>query len=607
MNKKRKTTLYILGGAIGLAIVVLLLRFVTNSQFSSKIPEIQNTDILSQAVKIQISDALNKARHNPTADNLGKLGMVYHSSANYELAAQCYELALKKKKSDWIWNYYLGYLNTEMGKSDAAIEYFNRVIKKNPLADHAWYYIGQEYKNLRKNELAENALNKISIPKNKVSSVHSTTREDHFPISVYAKFLLSRIYFDNGNNDLAEKTLQDIVQRSGLFGPAYRLLGNIYAMKGDSTFSKQYGDKANDLLVFSPPVDTLVDKIALMSRSELYLLKKIDEAEKSVYPDWALKLVNNALLYLPDNKFLISKAIRIFLWNKQDKQAAGLIDQHIEFFQESFSEMKNMGLLFYQRGLYLQAMKYWNVALVLKPDDIETKKNLALCFYYTGDKQKSYDLLDELLAKNQNSPGNMADVTYLIFHLGMREKAISYLTRLKQIAPSNPIVQKMSGEIAETNGKFLDAVKLYESSFNGNPEDLQTIRYLGNLLIKQKMWEKYIRLYREALKYHPNESELLERLGTCLIVCPDPSFRNIEEGIIYSERAFTHIKSATNTMISAGKNLAFAYALLGNKQKAITTISQTINIGRQERIPPAYQAELENLYKTIKNIEINNK
>jgi tetratricopeptide (TPR) repeat protein len=144
---------------------------------------------------------------------------------------------------------------------------------------------------------------------------------------------------------------------------------------------------------------------------------------------------------------------------------------------------------------------------------------------------------------------------------------------------------------------------MYEASFRGDPEDVTTIKYLGNLLINQALWDKAISHYRKALEYHPNDPDLLERLGTLLVSCPDWSLRNLEEGREYSERAFVHISSRPNTLVSAGKSLAFAYAMLGNKQNAITTIRQTINIARQENIPPSNQAELEDLYKTFQAMD----
>jgi tetratricopeptide (TPR) repeat protein len=604
MDKNRKAVLYIAGGAIGLIIIALLLKFIINCQYRSQIPEISNFNSLSQPVQEQISDALKQAHRKPSADNLGMLGMVYHSSANYEQAAQCYKLAIKRSKSDWIWNYYLGYLNLEMGESEAVIENFNRVTKKNPNIDIAWYYIGEEYKNLGKNELAEEAFSKITTSKNNISTSKESTRNDHFPLSIYAKFQISRLYFDTGRYDLAEKTLKEIIEANRSFGPAYRLLGNIYSMKGDTLLSKQYGVRANDLFVFSPPVDTLVDKLVLLSRSELFLLKKIDEAQRNIYSEWTLRLVNHAMQYLPENKYLISKAIEIYLWTNLNNQAIALIDKHMSYYQESFSEMKKIGMLLFLNGLYPQSIKYLTIASDLEPDDVEIQKNLALCFWYLGDKQKSHDILNELIEKNQDNPDVIADIAnILFFNFKESEKAVSYLARLKQLSPSNPKVQKLAAGIAEKNGKFKEAIVLYESSFRGNPEDLTTIRYLGNLLMNQKMWDKSIRHYREALEYHPNDPDFLEMLGTLLIACPDSSLRNIEEGKEYSERAFLHISSPPNILVSAGRSLAYAYAKLGDKQNAIYTIKQTISIARLENISSSYQAELEDLYRTFQAMD----
>jgi len=600
IGKTIKVVLYTAAGAICLIIIILLMKFLATNRLRSQIPQLSDSLTLSQPVREQISDALKKARHDPSAGNLGMLGMVYHSSANYEQAAQCYALAARKGKSGWIWNYYLGYLNMEMGRSEAVIKNFKRVLRKNPDMNLAWYYIGSEYKNLRQNELAEEAFGKITAQQKKTSSAKETTRRDHFPLSAYAMFQLSRIYFETGRNELAEKTLKDIIKDNHSFGPAYRLLGNLSGMKGDSALSKHYSDRAGDLMDFSPPVDTLVDRLVLLSRSELFLLKKIDEAERSIYSEWTLKVVNNALKYLPDNKYLISKAVKNFLWMNLDKQAINYTDQHIGYFQDNFAEMNNTGLSFFMKGIYPQAIKYYTRASDLEPDNIEILKNLAISYWSMGDKKKSYEILDKIIEKNKNNPDILADVANtLFFNFRESDKAISMLTRLKKTAPTNPKVQKLAAGVAEKDGKYREAITLYESSFNGDPKDLITIRYLGNLLVRQEMWDKAIRHYRKALEYHPNDPDLLEKLGTLLVRCPDWSLRKIEEGKEYSERAFIHISSRPGTLVSAGKSLAFAYAMLGDKQNAITAIKQTISIGRQESIPRADQAELENLYKTF--------
>jgi tetratricopeptide (TPR) repeat protein len=531
------------------------------------------------------------------------LGMVYHSSANYEQAEQCYKLAAKRNKSEWLWSYYLGYLNMEMGESESVIENFSSVVELNPEAHHAWYYLGEEYKNRRKNELAEESFSKIASIQSNPSAGKQASRYDYFPLGTYAMYQLARLYFDTERMDLAELTLQEIIQNNRSYGPAYRLLSNIYKVKGDLAQSDRYGVRANDLVVFSLPVDTLVDRLVLLSRSELYLLKKIDEAERSIYPEWAMQLINIAMQYIPDNKYLISKAIRNCLMLDMDEQAITYTDQHLKYFKDNFKEMNNMGILFFQKGLYPQSMEYFDRALDLKPEDADIQKSLAICYWTNGDKQKSHEILNELIEQNQDKPDLLADVTSILFDLGEEDLALGKLNTLKRRWPYHPKVQKMAAGRAEKAGNYQEAIALYTSSFENDPEDMSTIRYLGNVLVKQKMWEDYILLLRTALEYHPNDPYLLEKLGTVLVTCPDREWRSTREGRDYSERAFIHTESRSITLISAGRSLALAYATLGDKQNAYSIISMTLNIARRENLSPSYIKELEGIAQRIQTLD----
>jgi tetratricopeptide (TPR) repeat protein len=530
------------------------------------------------------------------------LGMVYHSSANYAEAAKCYELAIQKNNTEWIWNYYNGYLNLEMGNPNAVIDNFKRVTELNTEANLAWYYLGGGYKNLNNNELAEDSYNKIASVKSKTTSANTTTRQGHFPLGIYAGFELSRIYFDSGRTELAEKTLNEIIRTNNLFGPSYKLLGTIYNLKGDTELGKKLTDRANDLVDFYPPVDTLIDKLVLLSRSELYLLKKIDEAEKSFHSDWALKLVEQGLHYMPNNKYLLSKAIRIYLWKNQNDKAIALTDEQINLFLDDYSEIKNTGVYFYQKGIYQQAVKYWTRALELKPGEVTIQDYLAKSLWAVGEKQKSLDVLNEMAENNQENVDVMANVADILFQFGQKEKAAATLAKFQNVAPNHPKVLRMLGESAENNGETTKAIALYEKSFKGDPMDTQTIRNLSDILKRQKMWGKYIGLYQKVLEFHPNNPDYLARLGEMLITCPDASFRNMEEGKEFLERAFTHYNCPPDILVSAGSQLAYAYSMLGDKQKAITTVSQTINIARRQNIPASQQAKLEAMLRAFQQM-----
>lgn len=595
MIKGRRVILYISGGIVILAISALLVKAIIGNTYKKQIPLLPDMQSLSAPLKEQLSVTYKKAYSNPTADNIGIMGMVYHSGAFYDKAAQCYKLAIKKDNAKWIWSYYLGYLNREMGDPNSAIRNYKEVTKKSPEIFLAWYYEGECYQKIGLNDSAELVYKKIINRMDKNALIKSATRYDYFPLVTYAMYDLSRIYMSTEHIDLAEKTLMEIIDYQRAFGPAYRLLGNIYSIKGDEALSKRYLVRANDLAVDPSPVDTLIDKLSLMSRSEMYLLKSIDEAEKSVFPEYALELVNHSLIYIPENSYLVAKAIKLLLIRDMGKQALPYLNQHIKYFQKDFSELKSVGDLLYNKGFYSQAMNYYSDALKLKPEDSQVKICSVICLSKEGKKQQALDMVDDMLNKNTTDPAVLADGVTLFLNLGEKDKAIMWLSRLKKLSPSFTKGQQLTGMFAEQDGKWQEALANYSSAFKSDPSDLTTVRLLGNLLIRQKLWERAITHFRKALESHPNEPYLLERLGTLLVTCNDTKLRNVPEGRDLCERAFIHTASHSVTLVSAGRSLAIAYAILGDKRNASNVLKMTINLARNENVPSAYQDDLRNL------------
>ena len=584
-------------------VVILVWRMVGMGNERTQIPEVPQVESLAGPVKEQIGEALSQVRKTPSAENLGQLGMVYHSSANYEQAGACYRTAIGKSRSDWVWDYYYGYLNMELGDPETVIESYQHVIDKNPEVELAWYYMGEEYRNLRDYTQAEEAFKKIASPGKGVSQREGVTRMDHFPLSVYARYQLARIYAETSREEVAVNILSEILMAHRTFGPAYRLMGSIHNSKGDTVLGNHYVTRANDLMVYLAPVDTLADKLVLLSRSEFYLPKKIDEAERTFYDQWTFRLVEQALRYMPENKYVISKAINNYLWIGMHEKATALVDQHLNYFRGDYNELTKTGLVFFVNRLYGAAEKYLVIASTLKPGEVSVQEELAMCYWSLDEKEKGYQLMEELYGTYNNSPDVLADLGDIyFFNFGDIRQATFVLERLNSLSPAHPKGMKVRAGIAEKRGNNREAVRLYTASFRGNPEELTTIRYLGNLLVKEQMWGRAIQHFREALEFHPNEPDLLEKLGSLLTMCPDESLRRTTEGIEYLERAFIHMSSRPLTLLSAGRSLSLTLARNGEPRSALRTIEQTLTVARYENISPAYKAELEEIYRTIRSL-----
>jgi tetratricopeptide (TPR) repeat protein len=602
MNKRSRLVLSAIGllvfGTLSLLVIVLILKGPERSE----LPEYPDFHTISKTLKDQIKGAGFKTYINPTVDNLGNLGMVYHSCAYYDKAALCYQLAakksLRKNKREWIWNYYLGYLSLEQGDSKAVIENLTRVIEKNPRNYQALYYMGEAWQNLGSISNAENIFKRIAGLNSFDFDIKKTNREYDYPLHTYAMFQLGRIYLNSNRLDSAETVLKETIRRRWTFGPAYRLLGEVYKKMGSSDLSKKFIIRSNDLAEYSPPTDTLIDKIALLSRSEQYLLKQIEDAKMSYNFNWELKLCTHSMKYIPDNKYLISNIILLYFTLSKDKEVLPLLEQHIKYFGDDFEELMKLADLLYSKGFESQAMTYFNQA---KKIDLGASR-LALWLLLRGKNNDAVMLLSDQLKRDPNNERILIDAVHIYLSLGDKEKAIKYLAYLKQHYPENMEAKKETGLLFEMEGKMKEALSIYEEVVKSGAKDLSIYKYLATIYFRDKLWDKAFQNFRQALNDFPNDPDLLNELGSLLISCPDQNLRNINEGKEYSERSFIHFKSSPPNRIMAAKNIATACAMLGDKQTAFRFINITLDMvikgGSQANI--SYQ-DLVSYFKGLKN------
>lgn len=592
MEIKRKSVVYAVAFIITLGIAAFLSLWFVNAPYRSKIPALPNLQTLPNPLQEQIKDA-DKIAHNwPTSDNLGSLGMVYHSAAEYDKALDCYKLAIKKNKSKWIWEYYLGYLFSELGETENAVSCFSSVVKKDSRVWHAWYYLGDGFQKLGLFDQADMAFSKIPYIANTESS---SARTDLFPLETYAKYQMARVYLNKREYVKTERVLKDIIKRNVSYGPAYRLMASIYSTRGDSSWSKYYIIRANDLTDYTPPVDTIIDRIAQISRSELYLLKQIDEAVKSYNIDWTISLLNNALINIPDNRYIVSKAVKLYLRFDNVQRALPLLTSHLKFYNNDFNELKEVADLLYSNKQYLKAIDYYEQMKKMKPGDAATIAGKALALADNGKKTEALTLMDKLVNDHKNDVQALKEAIYFSIVENEPVKAVAYLAILKTKAPADPKIFKYEGMIAEQDGNTPKAIALFETACQKDPSDVSTFQYLGDMLVHQNMWRRALDHYRNALKVHPNNSVFLGTLGSLLVSCPDKGLRNYAVGKEFSERAFFNVESSTETRISAGRSLGWAYRAMGDRNNSSTYINIALRLARNENYPREYIQELENM------------
>ncbi|MEN0051176.1 MAG: tetratricopeptide repeat protein, partial [Bacteroidota bacterium] len=223
-----------------LGVLGLLALSSCQDKHQPKIPELPQLANELPELKEQIESADRQAHKKPSSENLGKLGMIYYASNDYERAAKCFELAIQEDPEIWEWKYYQGSIHMELGELTEAVAVMKVLTQLEPEVCMAWYRLGEIYQQMDSLKLAEEVLDKIIQLPAKETKVNSQFRSIEFPLQLYARIIRSKVYDSTNRAEMAEQDLKDICKNHKTFGAAFRQLGMFYINQGEKDLGEVY-------------------------------------------------------------------------------------------------------------------------------------------------------------------------------------------------------------------------------------------------------------------------------------------------------------------------------------------------------------------------------
>jgi len=600
MNKK--TILLSISSIAAIAIIYFSVSYFQKEGIRSELPTLPDLSSYPEPLSTQLKSAHNNARKTPNASSLGNLGKVYYASNYYEEAIRCFTLAADLDSTQWQWNYYLGSVLTELGESDKALKNMQKVTAAAPNVHLAWYRQAEICQQLGMNEEAYKILEKIENLDLSKTQVKTARRSTYFPLQILAKLLEARALLNDKQTKKAEDELLLLTKKYKTFGPAFKLLSILYAQQGDTELANKYADRSGDLVTYVSPVDTLMDQLALLSRSEDYLLKQVDNAIRGSDPRWTSELLKNALENLPGNKFILSKTIKQYMRMGVGKYALPYLDEHFSYFKDTYQELLETGTEIANAGFAKDAARYLLRAKDLPGQSPEKTATLAGLIYEKAHlKKEGLDLMQSVSTEAPTDELVLKDAIFLYLEAGETIKAQQLMSTLRKLSPANTNLLIFEGILAAQNGKKEQTAVYYQKAFDKDPANRFLINQLGRIYLESKQWTKLINLYRKALQATPNDSEFQMQLGMLLVTCPDNTLHKIDEGTEYSERAFYNSIFTPEIKISAGRTLAWANYQLGDKNLAKYYIDETIRLALKSNAAPSYIQNLQSLSEQISN------
>jgi tetratricopeptide (TPR) repeat protein len=309
--------------AVALAVIAIPLLYVAGSRvrqstYAARLPALPDLSHQAAAVVTHLSDADRAARARPTsAAAVGGAGRAYHADMFYEQAQRCYEIA-EALSGDWHWTYYAALGSSARGDAEGLMLRLRRVVAQAPEFDAAWWQLGEAEFKAGRYEQAQDAWRRVVTLRETRSRQPSSSwdpasagfppavppgappRTTAAPISASAELGLARIALAQGDVERARERLEKLTETSPRFGPAYRLLGGVYASLNRNDDAKR-AVRIADRLPNSPPADPALDTLIAESRSSTFLLQQASTADLDTNAAWREYLVRRAVDFDPRN------------------------------------------------------------------------------------------------------------------------------------------------------------------------------------------------------------------------------------------------------------------------------------------------------------------
>ena len=260
----------------------------------------------------------------------------------------------------------------------------------------------------------------------------------------------------------------------------------------------------------------------------------------------------------------------------------------------------NLGTILSHQDKDQEALKFFNEAYSIKPDNVDIINNLGLAYMKTGDYTKAVEFFTKALSiePNNHTIHNNLGNTYL--DAGQIDKAeIEYRTALKLKSDYTIGILNLA-KVLERKKQFGEVTYLYNQLIEIDPENLRYKESLGIIYLKQGLWEKAIGINREILSNDPDNHGAMNNLARILAACPDGKFRDGQESIKLAKRACELTNWITDAYIDT---LAAAYAEIGDFENAVNTEKEAIKLA-----PKQFQSQLKShldLYLEHKPLRVN--
>jgi len=439
--------------------------------YRARLPTLPELSGQPAAVRAHLAEADRAARAQPTsADRVSALGLAYHADMFYEEAARSYAIAEALKGDEWRWTYYRALVHDARGETEPLAAALRRVVAAAPEFAPAWWRLGDAEFKARRYARAEEAWRRVEqLPEPVAPRAGTPTRIASAPLAAHAALGLARLAVVQGNTDRAQQILVRVTAATPRFGPAFRLLGGVYAALERPADAERALRLADALPAYDPYIDPMLDALVRESRSATFLLQQAATADVSLNGVWREHLLRRALEVDPDNPDALYELASLLRVLRRYDEALPLLERQRRLVPGDFQVLADLGRCLSGLQRFEEAETHLRRALD-GLDNASTRYDLGFVLDRLGRLPEALVEYQRALERNPNHVDSLNNLGVLLARQGRLDEAARQLERLVAVNPDSADAHANLGIVLLAQGATDRAARAFRAALERDPD-----------------------------------------------------------------------------------------------------------------------------------------
>jgi Flp pilus assembly protein TadD len=199
-------------------------------------------------------------------------------------------------------------------------------------------------------------------------------------------------------------------------------------------------------------------------------------------------------------------ALSVAAWSQAGywRNSVTLLSRAVAVTDRNWLAMNNLGISYIDLGQYQQAIKYFQEALRIMPDDAKTWNSLGVAYDELGQYQQAIGCFQEALRIKPDNAKTWNNLGVTSGKLGQLKQAIGYFQEALRIKPDDAETWNNLGISHSMLGQYQQAIKYFQEALRIKPDDAEMWNNLGVAYDELGKYRPAIECFQKALRIKPD-------------------------------------------------------------------------------------------------------